>query len=640
MTERILPGIGLTGFWDLGAPWKVGGDQNWLRSSVLTQLSVESATTSLPPSPLNGVIYIVPAADANANQVAARDNGAWVYFPPFKGLTAYVRDTEVLMNFNGTEWVPSTAQLSAALADPAQGAGDVAAAAGTEGRSVKENLDDVRNANNYASIQAAIDDAGATGCVMIPADCPHTDAVSNPFNIAILDYRNKQLGIHTVIAPHFPVDLYPFGHDMRVRARASADLYIEHYQVETQLKTALVPGWNYNVEIDVVTLGNRSVTEKTGDAYMISPNAQIVLGRETAREEQVNGHLGDWTIVDATHLNINCVNSHPIGEDVDQGGSTLLAGYDLYIVPNTVDPKNLTDYDAPLRVKDLGGRYICLIPSNINNAMPHGGWQWGTIQLGLIGANKDLMFQNALSASRVIYRNAAGANIATLTNGGAFAVTGGLSSGNTNVNVAGTLGELQVGKVSGAITSTTDAVVAWMDNAAPLNPSLAAGSVLVASRNVASTEVVLATQNAARVRVSSTGARVLGGVSAGVNLVVSTNNGELQFGRSAASTAITSTTDAFVAWQDGADPLNPSLTGGSLLLASRNTANAAVNIATQNTVRATYNASGLKVINGFGCNGKAPQAAVTLPADATDLASAITLLNAIKAALIADGIGA
>ena len=63
MTERTLPGIGLTGFWDQGAPWKVGGDQNWLRSSVLTQLAVESATTSLPASPLNGVIYIVPVGD-------------------------------------------------------------------------------------------------------------------------------------------------------------------------------------------------------------------------------------------------------------------------------------------------------------------------------------------------------------------------------------------------------------------------------------------------------------------------------------------------------------------------------------------------------------------------------------------------
>lgn len=42
----------------------------------------------------------------------------------------------------------------------------------------------------------------------------------------------------------------------------------------------------------------------------------------------------------------------------------------------------------------------------------------------------------------------------------------------------------------------------------------------------------------------------------------------------------------------------------------------------------------------FGANGKAAQAAVVLPANATDLATAITLVNAIKAALIANGIGA
>lgn len=109
MTERILPGIGLTGYWDQGAPWKVGGDQNWLRSSVLTQLAVESATTSLPASPLNGVIYIVPVGDANANQIAARDNGAWVYMPPQEGWTAYARDTQTVVVFDGVAWTPPLA---------------------------------------------------------------------------------------------------------------------------------------------------------------------------------------------------------------------------------------------------------------------------------------------------------------------------------------------------------------------------------------------------------------------------------------------------------------------------------------------------------------------------------------------------
>lgn len=45
----------------------------------------------------------------------------------------------------------------------------------------------------------------------------------------------------------------------------------------------------------------------------------------------------------------------------------------------------------------------------------------------------------------------------------------------------------------------------------------------------------------------------------------------------------------------------------------------------------------LTVVGGFGVNGASPQTAVTLPADATDLPTAITLVNAIKALLIANG---
>lgn len=48
----------------------------------------------------------------------------------------------------------------------------------------------------------------------------------------------------------------------------------------------------------------------------------------------------------------------------------------------------------------------------------------------------------------------------------------------------------------------------------------------------------------------------------------------------------------------------------------------------------------LVATGAFGCNSKTAQTAVVLPANATDLATAITLVNAIKVALIANGIGA
>ncbi len=93
MASRVLPGLGLNGFWDQGDPWKTGGDENWLRLSVMTQLVVESATSTLPASPANGVVYIVPQTDAaNKGKIAVRDSGSWVYFSPPVGSQAWVKD--------------------------------------------------------------------------------------------------------------------------------------------------------------------------------------------------------------------------------------------------------------------------------------------------------------------------------------------------------------------------------------------------------------------------------------------------------------------------------------------------------------------------------------------------------------------
>lgn len=55
-------------------------------------------------------------------------------------------------------------------------------------------------------------------------------------------------------------------------------------------------------------------------------------------------------------------------------------------------------------------------------------------------------------------------------------------------------------------------------------------------------------------------------------------------------------------------------------------------------ITASVQKNGNAQVANFGCNGAFPQTAVTLPANATDLATAQTLVNAIKAALIACGI--
>lgn len=54
--------------------------------------------------------------------------------------------------------------------------------------------------------------------------------------------------------------------------------------------------------------------------------------------------------------------------------------------------------------------------------------------------------------------------------------------------------------------------------------------------------------------------------------------------------------------------------------------------------RARLGVLGLKIVAGFGCNGKTAQTAVTVNANSTDLASVIALCNQLRAALIANGI--
>lgn len=108
--ERTLPGLGLTGFWTAGSDgWNSGMDANLRLLSALGQLSVISRTTTLPGSPANGSIYIVPSgAGSNPNAVAIRDNGAWVYVTPLEGFRAWVRDVDQTYVFDGSAWIRET----------------------------------------------------------------------------------------------------------------------------------------------------------------------------------------------------------------------------------------------------------------------------------------------------------------------------------------------------------------------------------------------------------------------------------------------------------------------------------------------------------------------------------------------------
>lgn len=106
MPARSLPNLGLQGFFDLGEDgWKDEMDLNLLKLSVLTQGGAISKVSATPGSPANGDVHIFDETHpTNANAVAIRDAGAWVYVNPAEGWLIYNRATNAYETFNGTAW--------------------------------------------------------------------------------------------------------------------------------------------------------------------------------------------------------------------------------------------------------------------------------------------------------------------------------------------------------------------------------------------------------------------------------------------------------------------------------------------------------------------------------------------------------
>lgn len=105
MAKRTLPGLGLTGFWPLGQDgWNDENDANLRLLSAVVQGAVLSRTTALPGSPTNGNIHIVPSG-GDANKIAVRDDGAWVYLIPAAGWRVWVVDDARFAYFDGSTWL-------------------------------------------------------------------------------------------------------------------------------------------------------------------------------------------------------------------------------------------------------------------------------------------------------------------------------------------------------------------------------------------------------------------------------------------------------------------------------------------------------------------------------------------------------
>lgn len=104
---------------DIVAP---GTKETKLRAALLPLIQVIalSRTTALPGSPSDGDIYIVPPdAVSNADDIALRSEGAWIYHTPTEGWTAYVLDDNENVQFAGGSagWIEFAAAGADALDD-------------------------------------------------------------------------------------------------------------------------------------------------------------------------------------------------------------------------------------------------------------------------------------------------------------------------------------------------------------------------------------------------------------------------------------------------------------------------------------------------------------------------------------------
>lgn len=107
--RQVAGGLALRGFApSLDPNWNCWMDENLLKLSSLAQGSAVSRTLALPDSPPDNLIFIVPAdATDNANEVAVRDAGAYVFYPPFVGLNMFVQADNQFVVWTGTEWLVS-----------------------------------------------------------------------------------------------------------------------------------------------------------------------------------------------------------------------------------------------------------------------------------------------------------------------------------------------------------------------------------------------------------------------------------------------------------------------------------------------------------------------------------------------------
>lgn len=106
MPSRDLPNLALKGFFDLGEDgWDDEISLNLLKLSVLVQATALDKVAADPGAPVDGDVYIFDETHpTQANKVAIRDAGAWVYVTPFEGWLIFNQAAGYYEKFDGAVW--------------------------------------------------------------------------------------------------------------------------------------------------------------------------------------------------------------------------------------------------------------------------------------------------------------------------------------------------------------------------------------------------------------------------------------------------------------------------------------------------------------------------------------------------------
>lgn len=115
MPRQIAPRQKISYGWVRGEDfWGDPMSDNMVYTDAMLHPAPESMTQGIPPaSPVDGVQFIIPYGaqyewENYANHLTMAIKGQWVFFEPFYGLRARVKDYTFVW-FNGTNWVPEPA---------------------------------------------------------------------------------------------------------------------------------------------------------------------------------------------------------------------------------------------------------------------------------------------------------------------------------------------------------------------------------------------------------------------------------------------------------------------------------------------------------------------------------------------------